>query len=88
MMLLKEQHNDELPIIEIHWVDSMGQTGWQEKDYMNNCNMRMRTVGLLVSEDHESYVVSASQCLNNDHVDCPIKIPKVAVIGCWEIKIR
>ena len=78
--------NDNLPIVEIHWVDSMGdKEGWQDQDYMEDCDMRIRTVGLLVAEDHESYTVSANHCFNNDTVDHPIKIPKVAVTDIWEI---
>ncbi len=78
-------HN-ELPVVEIHWVDSMGLPGWQNQDLMANCDMKVRTVGLLVTEDHESYTVSANQCLDNGQVDSPMKIPKMSVTDIWEIK--
>ncbi len=81
-------HSSKLPVIEIHWVDSMGDKGgWQDKDYMEDQDMRMRTVGLLVAEDYESYTVSATQSFNDGTVDHPMKIPKVAVTGCWEINL-
>ncbi len=87
-MIRKTRKKDKLPVVEIHWVDSMGdKEGWQDRDYMKDQDMRIRTVGLLVAEDHESYTVSASQSFNNDTVDHPMKIPKVAVTGCWEIKL-
>lgn len=79
--------DSELPVVEIHWVDSMDGRGWQNNDYMVDCDMGCRTVGLLVAEDDESYTVSTSQCLDNGQVVSPIKIPKVAVINYWEINL-
>lgn len=72
--------------VEIHWTDSIGGMGWKVVDHMNDCDMRMETIGWLANETEDAYVVSTSVCLENGEVHSPFKIPKAAVTGFWEIQ--
>lgn len=71
--------------VEINWVDSMGGFGWKSPDHMDDCDIRIQTIGWLVNETKDAYIVSTSVCLDNGDVHAPFKIPKVAVTGIWEI---
>lgn len=68
-----------LEIVYILWVDSEAEVGWEEVPSEVppfECN---RTVGFLLSEDMEKYVVAGDYDQENDHSNRRMSIPKVAV---------
>ena len=78
-----------MKLVEIHWLDSMGcaEAGWFCPDTLDDCDMTIQTFGWLVDETDNGYIVSSHRVIGNDTVYSPLKIPKVAVVGFWEIKI-
>ncbi len=78
-------------IVEIHWIDSidsidsMGSSGWNRPNDLEKCDMSIETVGILVQETDDAYIVATSRCSHNLDVHGGLKIPKVAVIEFWEL---
>ncbi len=78
---------EQLKLVEIHWLDSMGAIGWGNPKDQRDTSMIQRSFGWLVDETSESYTVSASIGDGHDDAYAPLKIPKVAVTGFWTIII-
>ena len=71
----------------IYWVESTSRYGWMSRtDTKADCNLTAKTLGYLIDETDDSYLVTPSVCL--DQVDSPIQIPKVAVTNIWELTIE
>lgn len=64
-------------VVYIEWVDSVGSAGWQPS-VQPECNMEAMTVGFLVAEFPDRYIVACSLAPNGDCY-APLHIPKVAV---------
>lgn len=77
-----------MKLVEIHWLDSMGAHSWREPDHLDTVDMTIHTIGWLVNETDSFYVVSASRCVENNDVYAPLKIPKCAVKGFWNIDLK
>lgn len=71
----------------IHWNDSISGGGWKDRDYAEDFDMQIQTIGWLIQDLPDSYVVSAhvSNVCGDPH--SPMKIPKSAVTGFWEIEL-
>lgn len=78
-----------MTLVEIHWLDSVGHAtaGWRTPDALEDFDMKIETVGWLVQETEDAYVVSASRMCDGEGVYSPLKIPKVAVTGIWELEL-
>ena len=78
---------DKEQAVLIHWNASMGGAGWRDRDSVKEYDMRIQTIGWLIQDLPDSYVVSSH--VSNQHGDpySPLKIPKSAVIGFWEITL-
>lgn len=78
-----------MKLVEIHWIDSVGfEGGWCQPDVLEDTDMVVNTIGFLVDETEHGYTISSSEFLCNGTVHSPLKIPKVSVIGLWEIKLK
>lgn len=73
--------------IEIHWLDSTYSSGWVDMSG-GLAQLEITTIGYLVNEDDESYTVTSSLMASGDCCFSPIRIPKVAVTGVWDIKLH
>ena len=71
----------KLLIVEIHWVDSMGLNDWVEPDSLNEVSNTIETIGYLINETEDAYIVSSSRVKETEEVNAPIKIPKVSIFG-------
>ena len=76
----KSSNSNELQMIHVTWVDSVGTEGWVN-DHKNS-NMNCETTGFFISENEEMVKVA----LNKSHVGADmygdyIEIPKVAIKG-------
>lgn len=78
-----------MKIVEIHWLDAMsGADTWADPASMDDFSNYMETVGFLVSETDDAYVVASSRCCETEQIFAPIKIPKISVLDYWEILFR
>ena len=71
--------------IEIDWVDSMARTGWHPMagydEYAEEpTSMLHHTVGYLLKDLEDRYVVTQSYGVGTGMVDAVMEIPKVAVV--------
>lgn len=74
-------------IVEIHWVDSIGLASWQDRETLEDTSMIQRSIGWLVGETDDAFIVSATIGEGHDAAYAPLKIPKVAVINLWTIEL-
>lgn len=75
-------------IVEIHWLDSVGLAGWKSpEDWLRDASMIHHSVGWLVDETDDSYIISSSIGECHDDAYAPFKIPKVAVTGFWKLEL-
>ena len=74
-------------LVEIHWVDSIGLASWQDRETLNDTSMSQRSVGWLVGETDDAFILSATIGDGHDAAYAPLKIPKVSVIDFWTIKL-
>lgn len=76
-----------MKIVEIKWIDAIGDGGWCDLDNHSNKNMMIHTMGFLVDEDKDSVTVSA-HLSGLGHCDNPMRIPKLAILERYEIKFK
>ena len=76
-----------MKIVEIHWLDSIGFASWNDPDSLSDTSMIQRSIGWLVGETDDSYIISATIGDGHEGVYAPLKIPKVAVVDFWFIKL-
>lgn len=74
-------------IVEIHWVDSIGLASWQDRETLEDTSMIQRSIGWLVGETDDAFIVSATIGEGHESAYAPLKIPKVAVINLWTIEL-
>lgn len=74
------------PIL-IEWIDSIGSDGWVDLDAIDNDSMIITTLGYLIREQEDSYVVSSSVS-QLGVCNAPIRIPKIAVLDVWKLEIK
>lgn len=74
-------------IVEIHWVDSIGLASWQDRETLEDTSMIQRSIGWLVGETDDAFIVSATIGEGHDAAYAPLKIPKVSVINLWTIEL-
>jgi len=72
-------------IVEVKWIDAIGDGGWCSFDYHSNRNMMIHSAGFLVHEDNETITVSSS-ISGAGHCDNPMRIPRVCIVEYYEIE--
>lgn len=70
-------------IIFLEWIDAESEVGWDDVDHFSSDLNTVFTVGFLVYEDKQKYVVATSYDPINEHYNCVIKIPRA-----WVVKKR
>jgi len=74
-----------MKIVEIKWIDAIGDGGWCPYDCHGNKNMVIHSIGWLVSEDEQSVTVSC-HLSGLGNCDNPMRIPRVAILEYYEIE--
>ncbi len=68
------------PIVLLTWNDSESLSGWvSELECRNMSVTGCRTVGLLVHQNDDVVIVSASHDEKNGNFESPIAIPKIVI---------
>jgi len=73
--------------VMIHWVDSTSAYGWKDINSTEDFDMGVHTMGWLIQDLPDSYVISAHVSDDGTQVDSPMRIPKVSVTGFWEMNL-
>lgn len=79
-----------MTIVQIEWLDSFRTHGWLDaEDATSRKEMDCYTIAYLVSENDKSITVATSHDGNDDpkFLD-PLTIPRVAIVGYWEIELE
>lgn len=66
-----------MELVEIEWLDSAEQSGWQWKPSRGVPAAPCRTAGYLIHESKRRIVIAGS--IGPDQVMSPLTIPKVAI---------
>jgi hypothetical protein len=66
----------KLNVVYLEWYDSCSSTGWEEKG--DDSYSKIRTVGILVSENKKCLTVSTSKSIHKHFMD-KLTIPKVCI---------
>ena len=66
-----------MKLIEVEWVDSASQDGWQFKPSRGGRVATCRTAGYLIHETKRRLVIAGS--ISPEQVMSPLTIPKVAI---------
>ena len=94
-MKINAKANQQYPggeIHLIHWLDSTGWNRWQDVDdflktEIPDDNMTCESIGWIIHEDDDSISIAGSRTAH-DQIDGVIRIPKVAIVGVWEVYIK
>lgn len=78
---------EELKKVQIKWVDSARCDGWQFFEDVEANNVECESVGYLVKETEQGFVISSTIGINPPQVCQYISIPKCAVKDYKEISI-
>lgn len=73
--------------IEVSWLDSESQTGWESSDKIKSSNHLVKSYGFIVKETKDFLVIAADIDSENDHFNRFIHIPKVNIKKKRRIKI-
>lgn len=73
---------ENLPMVLIEWIDSFGcSTDWRDVDDIETSVMECQTVGFLLKEDKDCYVVAPHIAIGSRQMCGDITIPRVAITG-------
>jgi hypothetical protein len=77
---------DKKPIVEVTWIDSVGQGGWHTLEEIGKftINVNMNSVGYLTRNDEEMVVVSAN--IGEWNYGNSTLIPKRCIISIETLK--
>ena len=64
--------------VYVEWTDSFAQKGWQHRNFLDNRETKICSIGFLIEERSESITISTSLSTNNSVMDA-LTIPKRAI---------
>lgn len=71
----------KVDVVEIHWRDATGEGAWKPRsEVLGQGLANVLTVGILIEETDDHYLVAACQDVDNDNVDNYLWVPKSGVV--------
>ena len=74
-------------IVEIHWNDSQGSSGWTHELDRQVTAAPIVTLGWLLEETEDTYSVACHWDEGNNSSHAPLTIPKSCVTDVWEVTL-
>jgi len=77
----------KLPFLEIHWIDSETETGWDTPESIKFPTKNVKSYGFCVKENEEYITLAADIDVAEKHLNRFIHIPKINVKKKRKVKL-
>ena len=73
-------------IMQILWRDAASFEGWQDGEACDLAPVAIESIGFVVKETKDAYLVSTSRDKDDSYAD-PLCIPKAGVVAAYELQV-